>query len=135
MGTCTASEGTSPTEVTISFSGSSVNEPPGRYYKCYLSATGASSQYSTANRGYDGYSTPVYDILRSDGDSDADYNTTVANDISLGDFPYSDTGAPASGEGRYYKIYLQSTGITNAYTAASRGFRISGNAPFFGTNF
>ncbi|GAI68129.1 unnamed protein product, partial [marine sediment metagenome] len=51
-GAAAASDGLYATHVALSLSGQSANIGAGRYYKCLVSATGAASQYSTANRGY-----------------------------------------------------------------------------------
>ncbi|GAI60540.1 unnamed protein product, partial [marine sediment metagenome] len=119
-GTAAASDGLYTTHVALSLSGQSANIGAGRYYKCLVSATGASSQYSTANRGYRGVGAITYQWQRSDADADADYNTDIGTTEA-----YDDTGAPENGDGRYYRCVENATGAAQQISAVDRGYRIT----------
>ncbi len=119
-GTAAASDGTSTTHVSLSVSGQSANAGAGRYFYAALSATGAASADTNHDRGYIGVGAHTYQWQRSAADSDASYSdisgATTAN--------YDDTGAPADGSGRYYKVVESATGATGQTTAADRGYRL-----------
>lgn len=125
-GAAAATDGTSSANVGLSLSGQSVADGAGRYYKCTLTSTGASNSpaSSTANRGYRTTGALTYQWQRSAADSDASYsNIDGATTAS-----YDDTGAPASGAGRYYKCVEDATGCVQATSTADRGYRMSGGA-------
>ncbi len=119
-GSALASDGTSSVHVALSLSGQSANVGAGRYYKCLVAATGATSQYSTADRGYRGVGALTYQWQRSAADSDLNYS-----DIGGATYtPYNDTGAPADGSGRYYKCVENATGATQQTSSSDRGYRL-----------
>lgn len=119
-GTAAASDGTSASYVSLSVSGQSANSGAGRYFYATVSATGAASADTNHDRGYIGVGSLTYQWQRSAADSDASYSdisgATTAN--------YDDTGAPADGSGRYYKVVESATGAAGQTTAADRGYRI-----------
>lgn len=118
-GAADASDGTFSEHVALSLSGQSANDGAGRYYRCYLTATGCSAKYSSANRGYRGVGSLTYQWQRSAADSDADYsNISGATTAS-----YNDTGAPADGSGRYYQCVENATGATQQTSSSDRGYR------------
>lgn len=118
-GTTVASDGASTLHVALSLSGQSANAGAGRYYKCVLNATGATQQTSTANRGYRGVGSLTYQWQRSAADSDASYsNIDGATTAS-----YNDTGAPADGNGRYYRCVENAAGAAQQISAVNRGHR------------
>ena len=118
-----ASDGTSDAHVSLSLNGEAT-VTTGRYFRCYLTATGASSVYSTANRGYKGVGSLTYQWQTSSADSDADYSDIVAGTTEA----YDDTDAPAGGAGRYYKCVMAASGASGVTSSPDRGYRES-NAP------
>jgi hypothetical protein len=118
-GTSSATDGTSAAYVTLSNAGEAAVDGLGRYYKCLLTATGAANAYSSANRGYRGTTTLTYAWQRSAADSDASYGAIGGGTTD----PYNDTGAPADGTGRYYKVIISMTGASSQTTTADRGYR------------
>ena len=138
-GTASATDGTGGNGVLdLSLSGASTSNGAGRYYKCYVSAAGASSQYSTANRGYRTTGSLTYLWYMSAGDSDASYSSTGQTTASVSNY----NGAPdailtlgstvasdgsstsqvslslsgtslATAAGRYFKCYVSATGATS----------------------
>jgi len=64
-GAATASDGTSYYYVTVDISGQSANAGAKRYFRCKVSMTGASSQYSTADEGYIGVGSLTYELYRT----------------------------------------------------------------------
>ncbi|KKM88166.1 hypothetical protein LCGC14_1261500 [marine sediment metagenome] len=121
-GTGDASDGTSSVHVALSLSGQSANVGAGRFYKCLVSATGASSQYSTANRGYRAPGALTYQWQRSAADSDASYSNIGGATTD----PYNDTGAPGNGEGRYFQCVENATGAAEQTSSSDRGYRWMG---------
>jgi len=118
-GAAAASDGLYVTHVALSLSGDSANVGAGRYYKCLVSATGATPQYSTANRGYRGVGTLTYQWQRSAADSDATYSNIGGATTAS----YDDTGAPADGSGRYYRCVENATGAAQQISSVDRGYR------------
>ena len=131
-GTCDATDGTIATHVQLSVAGESVNEAPGRYFKCLVSMSGAADEYSSANRGYQQTGPIRYEWYRSAADSDANYSILDADPSTD---PFSDTTAPINGDGRYYKCLILVLGAANTYTTVNRGYRASGSAVFHSMNF
>lgn len=118
-GTADASDGTFAAHVALSVSGQSANIGAVRYYYATVSATGASSQDTNHNDGYIGVGSLTYQWQRSAADSDASYsNIDGATTAS-----YNDTGAPADGSGRYYKVVENATGATQQTSTSDRGYR------------
>ena len=119
-GSAVASDGTSPYHVELSLSGTSIADGSGRYYKCEISSTGATTVTSTPDRGYRGSQALTYQWQRSAGDSDASYSDISGATTSA----YNDTGAPSIGSGRYYKCKIDAEGSNPATSSADRGYRI-----------
>jgi hypothetical protein len=82
-GTTVASDGLYSNKVSLSLSGTTTNVGAGRYYKCYLSATAATSVYSTADRGYRGVGALAYTWQRSASASDANYSALYTPNANL----------------------------------------------------
>ncbi|OHA71341.1 MAG: hypothetical protein A3D64_02440 [Candidatus Wildermuthbacteria bacterium RIFCSPHIGHO2_02_FULL_49_9] len=122
-GTGDASDGTSQAHVSLSVSGQSTNVGAVRYYYATVSATGASSQDTNHNDGYIGVGSLTYQWQRSAADSDASYSDISGATTAS----YNDTGAPADGSGRYYKVVENATGATQQISTADRGYRILGS--------
>lgn len=127
-GDADASDGLHLEHVALSLSGQSANVGAGRYYKCLVSATGAASQYSTANRGYRGVGSLAYLWYRSAADSDANYSSIPGATTAS----YNDTGAPENGDGRYYKCLVGATGAVSGYSSSDRGYRIAAPVYYHG---
>jgi len=150
-GSVTASDGTYPTYVYLSNTGESTTVGAGRYYKCLVSALGATPQYSNSNRGYRGVGTLTYQWQRSAADSAVNFSNIDGAESD----PYQDTAAPAptitegtvtatdgdftdkvtldasgygtaDGEGRYYRCYHTASGAVSGYTGSNRGYRSPG---------
>ena len=121
-GIATASDGIAEAYVTLVVSGHSTAPGAGRYYKCIISSVGASNtpQTSNTNRGYRITGAITYTWERSDADADAAYNTQIGVTN-----PYNDVGAPANGDGRWYRALLDATGAAQAETTHDRGYRAS----------
>jgi hypothetical protein len=113
-GTASASDGTYTNKITLSIAGES-SSGEGRYYKCYFSATGATSQYSTADSGYRSAGSLSYQWYRSSGDLDSDLSILVG---AITD-PCDDTTTLIA---RYYYCLLSASGIENAETNHDRGY-------------
>ena len=124
-GTASASDGTEPYHVVISLSGHSVSNGDTWYYKCYLTTTGATPQYSTTNTGYKGTDTLGLQGQRSAADSDADYsNITGATST-----PYNDTGGVHGPDGRYYQWEVNMTGADTQTSTSDRGYKTKVTSP------
>lgn len=116
-GTASATDGTSTSYVTLSLSGQQTNLDK-RYFKCYVSATGASSQYSSADEGWIGVGSLTYQWKMSDADSDANYNTNLGTTV-----PYNATNTIlASGAKRYFLCAVSATGATTQNSNGNEGF-------------
>lgn len=121
VGTASASDGTSLTDVALSLSGQSTNIGAGRYFYATLSASGAASQDTNHDRGYINVGTLSYQWQRSAADSDVSYSDIIgATTVN-----YNDSGAPADGSGRYYKCSLTAAGATMQASAVDRGYRMT----------
>jgi len=118
-GTASASDGTSTEHVTLSIAGESANNGSSVSYKVKAYNTAGYGAESASNSGYRGVGTLTYQWQRSAGDSDADYSNI---DGATTD-PYNDTGAPANGDGRYYKCVENATGASQQTTNSDRGYR------------
>lgn len=91
-GTASATDGSSTSNITLSISGESANDGDGRYYQCELTADGAASQNSTADRGYRDVGNPTYQWYVSN--STADEGFSLLDDATTD--PYEDATAPAA---------------------------------------
>lgn len=118
-GTASASDGTSASYVALSVSGQSANVGAVRYYYCTISATGANSADTNHNDGYIGVGSLTYQWQRSAADSNANYSDISGATTAS----YNDTGAPADGSGRYYKVALDAMGASQQISTADRGYR------------
>ena len=119
VGTASASDGTSTDHVTLSIAGESANVGSSISYKVRAYNAIGDGAESASNSGYRGVGALTYQWQRSSGDADADYSNI---DGATTD-PYNDTGAPANGDGRYYKCIENATGATQVTTNADRGYR------------
>lgn len=119
-GSAAASDGVYTTHVALSLSGQSVSNGTTHTYKVRAkNATGESSDSGT-DTGYRNVGSLTYQWQRSSGDSDADYsNISGATTAS-----YNDTGAPSSGDGRYYRCVENATGAAQAISSSDRGYRL-----------
>jgi len=72
-----------------------------------------------SDTGYRLAGTVTYQWQRSDGDSDAAYNTNLGTTAS-----YDDTTGPANAVGRYYRCVENATGSTQVISAVNRGYRM-----------
>lgn len=118
-GTADASDGTSSTHVTLSLSGESASNGSTASYTVTTVLGGAESAASSADTGYRSVGSLTYQWQRSAGDSDASYSTISGATTD----PYSDTGAPDDGSGRYYKCVLSASGASSQTSTADRGYR------------
>lgn len=124
-GTASASDGDYVDYVTLSLSGETANNGSTHSYKVRAkNATGESAD-SITNNGYRGVGSLTYQWMRSAADSDADYSNV---DGATTD-PYNDTGAPADGNGRYFKCTESAAGAASANSTADRGYRDTLSAP------
>ena len=115
-GTTDASDGLYVDKVTLALVGTTATQGAARYYYCEVSATGAETQETGANRGYRKAGTLAYQWQRSAADSDAAYSDLVGATAST----YDDTTIPAN-VGRYYQCILDADGCTQQISAADRG--------------
>jgi hypothetical protein len=102
----------------------------GRYYRCYLTADGATPQYSTADRGYVGDNAigyPTYQWQHSSVDADSDYSNMSGATTPV----YVDKDVSVFPSGRYYKCVVTATGASNSplTTTAARGYCRAQKAP------
>ena len=118
-GAAAASDGTSASYVALSVSGQSANSGAGRYFYATVSATGASSADTSHDRGYIGVGSLTYQWQRSAADSDASYSDISGATTAS----FNDTGAPADGSGRYFRVVENATGATQQISTADRGYR------------
>lgn len=118
-GDADATDGEHETYVFVYVSGHSANIGAGRYYRAKYTASGCVTQYTTGNRGYRGVGSLNYQWYKSAADSDANYSEIDGATSSI----YSDYGAPANGDGRYYKVYLTALGAFAQYSSPDRGYR------------
>ncbi|MBW2561166.1 MAG: hypothetical protein JRE40_09975, partial [Deltaproteobacteria bacterium] len=97
----------STSELRVTYSGASVTEGAGRYYKCVLNATGADPQTSTSDRGYRNDSiagTGGYEIF-SDTNVGGAYATSEGTDDEA---PFDDIELGKNAR-KYYKVKAKST--------------------------
>lgn len=90
-GTASASDGTDTAHITLSVTGESMTDGVGRWYYCEVSATGATTQDTTHNRGYRGGGALNYQWQRSNVDGDSGYGPLGGATTD----PFNDTTAPA----------------------------------------
>jgi len=108
--TSVSAEGISTSVIRVYWFGASVTEGEGRYYRCRLTADGASTQYSSSDRGYRDDSiatTNGYEIF-SDTIPTGTYSTSEGLDSAS---PFDDTGLPENTT-KYYKVRAKSTAGT-----------------------
>lgn len=118
-GTASASDGTSSDYVSLSLSGASTSNGASRTYKVVATNAGGDSPDSATDTGYRGVGSLAYQWQRSAADSDASYSDIGGATTAS----YDDTGAPASGAGRYYKCVENATGASQQISTADRGYR------------
>ncbi len=118
-GTATASDGTSTEYVTLSLAGESANVGASRTYKVVAFNGTGDSVDSDTDTGYRGVGDLTYQWQRSAADSDADYGNIAGGTTD----PYNDTGAPANGDGRYFRCVLDATGAAQQISSVDRGYR------------
>ena len=118
-GTAAASDGTSADYAALSVSGQSANNGTTHTYKVVASNATGNSADSATDTGYRGVGSLTYQWQRSAADSDASY----ANIDGATTASYNDTGAPADGSGRYYKVVEDATGATQQTSTSDRGYR------------
>ena len=124
-GTAAATDGAHLDKVVLSLAGESVANGTTHVYKVRSkNATGEGADSSTDN-GYRGTAAITYQWQRSAADTDTSYSNIAGGTTD----PYDDTGAPANGDGRYYKCVLDSTGAVQATSAVDRGYRIEPAEP------
>lgn len=124
-GDAVASDGIYLEYVALNINGESANNGTTHTYKVRAkNATGESSDSDTDN-GYRGVGSLTFQWHRSSGDSDADYSEISGATTES----YNDTGAPANGDGRYYKCVLNAAGASEQTTTPDRGYRDTPDAP------
>lgn len=116
-GSADASDGAHTDKVVLTLAGHGGNNGAGRYYKCYLTSSGVTPQYSNPNRGYRGTTTLTFQWQRSAADSDADYSNITGGTTN----PYDDTEAPPAN--KYYRCVVSMTGATPQTSSPDRGYR------------
>jgi len=118
-GSTTASDGTDPSYVALSLTGTSANNGTTHTYKVVASNAAGSSADSETETGYRGIGSLTYQWQRSSADSNSDFSNI--NDATSTN--YQDTAAPADGSGRYYQCILNATGAAQQISGADRGYR------------
>ncbi|MBA7641559.1 hypothetical protein ES703_49244 [subsurface metagenome] len=118
-GTASASDGTEVAHVVLSLAGESANNGTTHTYKVVASNATGDSADSATNTGYRGVGALTYQWQRSAADSDADYGNIAGGTTD----PYNDTGAPANGDGRYFRCVLDATGAAQQISSVDRGYR------------
>lgn len=120
-GTADASDGTFQAHVVLSLAGETIADGTTHTYKVRAkNATGESLDSATDT----GYRTPqafTYQWQRSAGDADAGYGNIAGATTD----PYNDVGAPANGDGRWYRCIVSSVDASNSpqTSTSDRGFR------------
>jgi hypothetical protein len=118
-GTAAATDGTYTDKVALSVSGQSGNNgTTSTYYVVAHNAVGNSANSAT-DTGYRGIGSLTYQWQRSAADSDASYSDIAGATTAS----YNDTGAPADGSGRYFKVVENATGASQQTSTADRGYR------------
>lgn len=117
-GTATASDGTNSLGVDLSLSGDSIADGATVTYKVRAYNTNEESPDSATDTGYRSAGSLTYQWQISAADSDANYTDIPGGTTST----YLDTLAPGDGSGRYYRCKVGSTGSTDAYSTADRGY-------------
>ncbi|MBV6343529.1 hypothetical protein, partial [Candidatus Magnetobacterium casense] len=145
-GSADATDGTYSFNISISLVGSSVADGEARYYLRQMSATGTTSQNSTADSGYRNAGPLLIQLMRSAGDSDDNYSdivgvtsspyvdtdvplptitpgTAVASDGDYTDYVYVYLSGASfnDGEGRYYKWAETADGAASLNSTSDRG--------------
>ncbi|GAI73245.1 unnamed protein product, partial [marine sediment metagenome] len=114
-GTASASDGTSLDYVTLSTAGESANAGTVHSYKVRAKdAEENESEDSDPDNGNRGVGSLTLQWQRSAADSDAAYSDIDGANTD----PYNDTGAPANGDGRYYKCVENAIGAAEQTTNA-----------------
>jgi len=117
-GTTDASDGLYANKVSLALVGTTATQGAARYYYCKVSATGATTQDTGANRGYRKTGSLTYQWQRSAGDSDASYSNLTGATAST----YDDLTIPDN-VGRYYQCILNADGCSEEISAADRGHK------------
>ena len=118
-GNAVASDGTSSLHVALNLDGESTSNGTTRTYKVKaLNATGDSDDSDT-DTGYRIPGALTYQWQRSAADSDAAYGDIIGATTEA----YNDTGAPANGQGRYYRCVENADGAVEQISAVDRGYR------------
>ncbi|MCB9508026.1 MAG: hypothetical protein H6697_10205, partial [Myxococcales bacterium] len=118
-GSAVASDGTSPSFVSLSLSGTSTSPGASVTYKLRAvnaAGVGAASGNVTGRRGT---GTLVYDWQRSSADEPSGWTSIPGATTQT----YDDTAAPAGGQVRYYRCALTATGATAAVSGWDSGYR------------
>ncbi len=124
-GTAAASDGLYSSKVALALSGQSIaNGTSHTYTVTAVNATGEGPA-SSPDTGYRGHGALTYQWQRSAADSDAAYSNLSGATTAT----YNDTGAPANGDGRYYKCVLNATGAAQQISTADRGYKIHALKP------
>jgi hypothetical protein len=147
-GSTVASDGTSTAHVALSLSGTTNTDGTSKNYRCYLTASGATAQYSAENTGYRGKGELTYQWQRYDGSSWGNLSGATSS-------TYNDTSAPAptitpgtatatfgewtnrieltnpgiannNGAPKNYRCYLTASPATAQYSAENTGYRSTG---------
>jgi len=118
-GAAAASDGTYSTHVALSLAGEAANNGTTHTYKVRAkNATGESGDSGT-DTGYRLVGALGFQWQRSAADSDAAYGNIIGATTEN----YNDTGAPANGQGRYYRCVLNADGAAEQISAVDRGYR------------
>ncbi len=118
-GIAVASDGSSNVTISLSLSGTVVNNGTGHSYRVLATNSSGNSTLSSADVGYVGHGALTYQWQRSAGDSDDTYSNIVGATSST----YNDSSLPAL-SARYYKCILNATGATQATSLADRGYLV-----------
>lgn len=118
-GTADASDGLFSTHVELNLAGESGNPGTVHTYKVRAKNATGESVDSGTNTGYRGVGDLTYQWERSAGDSDDTYGDIIGATTD----PYDDVGAPANGQGRYYRCVLNAAGAAEQTSSSDRGYR------------
>lgn len=123
-GTASATDGTSSSYVTLTFSGQSASVGATSTYKVVASNASGNSADSTTDTGYRSVGAVTETWQESSGDA-----ATGFYDISGTTSPFNWTGGPTDGTGRYYRVRVSASGAADAYSTSDRGFMYPYSAP------
>ncbi len=117
-GTVTASDGTFAAHVELILTGEAIGTTPHTYKVRAKNATGESADSGT-DTGYRGYGAITYQWQRSAADADGGYGDIIGGTTD----PYDDVGAPIDGSGRWYRVFIDATGVAQGESTHDRGYR------------